>query len=98
MGDLAAVRELCVQLDKTKDSLTRQLASVSAVDEQTQSKMSDILAERDLLKQQVMILNVHVQLLLLFTMTCRDVHVHVHVHVHVLYVHVHVYMILFLSL
>ena len=83
MGDLAAVRELCVQLDKTKDSLTRQLASVSAVDEQTQSKMSDILAERDLLKQQVIILNVHVhvhvRLLLLLTMACRDVHVHVHV-------------------
>ncbi|XP_019854907.1 PREDICTED: centrosomal protein of 135 kDa-like isoform X2 [Amphimedon queenslandica] len=52
MGDLAAVRELCVQLDKTKDSLTRQLASVSAVDEQTHSEMNDLLAERDLLKQQ----------------------------------------------
>ena len=56
VGDLTAVRGLCVQLDKTKDSLTRQLASVSSVDEQTQSELLEVLAERDLLKQQVMII------------------------------------------
>ena len=50
------MRGLCVQLDKTKDSLTRQLASVSSVDEQTQSELLEVLAERDLLKQQVIII------------------------------------------
>jgi len=34
MVDVAATRELCVQLDRTKDSLSRQLASQSVSYEQ----------------------------------------------------------------
>ena len=34
VADVAATRELCVQLDKTKDSLSRQLASQSISYEQ----------------------------------------------------------------
>ena len=36
MADLTATRELCVQLDKTKESLTRQLASQNISCEQLQ--------------------------------------------------------------
>ena len=49
------MRDLCVQLDQTKDSLTRQLALVSVTQEQNQHEMNDTLAERDLLKQQVLV-------------------------------------------
>ena len=47
------MRELCVQLERTKESLTRQLASLSVTQEQRQHELADILTERDLLKQQV---------------------------------------------
>ena len=47
------MRELCVQLERTKESLTRQLASLSVTQEQRQQELADILTERDLLKQQV---------------------------------------------
>jgi len=53
MVDVAATRELCVQLDRTKDSLSRQLASQSVSYEQIQSHVEDLKAEMDLLKQQV---------------------------------------------
>ena len=50
---MTAVRELCVQLERTKESLTRQLSSLSVTQEQRQQELVDIIAERDLLKQQV---------------------------------------------
>lgn len=48
------MRELCVQIERTKESLARQLASQSVSHDQTCSDIADITAERDLLKQQVM--------------------------------------------
>ena len=42
MADVAATRELCVQLDKTKDSLSRQLASQSISYEQVGNHCWDI--------------------------------------------------------
>ena len=47
------MRELCLQLERTKESLTRQLSSLSVTQEQRQQELVDIIAERDLLKQQV---------------------------------------------
>ena len=42
VADVAATRELCVQLDKTKDSLSRQLASQSISYEQVGNHCWDI--------------------------------------------------------
>ena len=53
ISDLTATRDLCVQLEKTKDSLTRQISSHSAGYEQMHSRLSDLAAERDLIRQQV---------------------------------------------
>ena len=53
MSDLTAIRDLCVQLDKTKESLTRQLASQNIGLEQVQVQLEDLKAERELLKQQL---------------------------------------------
>ena len=53
VSDLTATRELCVQLDKTKESLTRQLASQNIGFEQLQVQLEDLKAERELLKQQL---------------------------------------------
>ena len=41
MADIAATRELCVQLDHSKDSLTRQLASHAAAYEQVGGASSE---------------------------------------------------------
>ena len=54
MSDLLAVRELCVQIERTKESLSRQLASQSVSHDQSQEDMVGLIAERDLLKQQVL--------------------------------------------
>ena len=54
MSDLLAVRELCVQIERTKESLSRQLASQSVSHDQSQEDMAGLIAERDLLKQQVL--------------------------------------------
>jgi centrosomal protein CEP135 len=40
-------------LDQTKDSLTRQLASLSVNNEQKQTELTDAISERDLLKQEI---------------------------------------------
>ena len=48
------MRDLCVQVDKNKESVSRQLASVSINYEQLQSEITDLSAEKDLLKQQVL--------------------------------------------
>ena len=53
LADLTAMRDLCVQVDKNKESVSRQLASVSINYEQLQSEITDLTAEKDLLKQQV---------------------------------------------
>ena len=53
LADVAATRELCLQLDKTKESLSRQLASQAISYEQVQGQLEDLRLERDLLKQQV---------------------------------------------
>ena len=53
VSDLTATRELCVQLDKTKDSLARQIASQGIGLEQLQAQLEDLRAERELLKQQL---------------------------------------------
>ena len=53
IADLTATRELCVQLDKTKESLTRQLASQNIGFDQIQAQMEDLKSERELLKQQL---------------------------------------------
>lgn len=54
LADLSAMRDLCVQVDKNKESLSRQLASVSINYEQLQSEIADLSTEKDLLKQQVL--------------------------------------------
>eukprot|EP00731_Ephydatia_muelleri_P030834 Em0022g348a len=53
LADVAATRELCLQLDKTKESLSRQLASQAISYEQVQGQLEDLRLERDLLKQQL---------------------------------------------
>ena len=53
MADIAATRDLCVQLEKTKESLARQISSQSASYEQVQVRLDDLTAERDLVRQQV---------------------------------------------
>lgn len=53
IADIAATRDLCVQLERTKDSLTRQISSQSASYEQVQARLDDLTAERDLVRQQV---------------------------------------------
>ena len=47
MADLTATRELCVQLDKTKESLTRQLASQNISCEQLQVSKTERERERE---------------------------------------------------
>ena len=42
-----------MQIERTKESLTRQLASQSLSHEQTCSDVEDITAERDMLRQRV---------------------------------------------
>ena len=53
LADVAATRELCLQLDKTKESLSRQLASQGISYEQVQGQLDDLRLERDLIKQQL---------------------------------------------
>lgn len=53
LADVAATRELCLQLDRTKESLSRQLASQTISYEQVQSQLEDFRVERDFLKQQL---------------------------------------------
>ena len=53
LADLSATRDLCVQVEKTKESLARQLATITVSCEQLQQQMADLQAERDLIKQQV---------------------------------------------
>lgn len=53
MADLEATRELCVQLDRSKASLTTQLSTQSLHYEQLQGQLSDMQAERDLLNTQL---------------------------------------------
>ena len=55
LADVAATRELCLQLDKTKESLSRQLASQGISYEQVQGQLDDLRLERDLIKQQVFV-------------------------------------------
>ena len=47
------MRDLCVQVEKTKESLSRQLASLTVTLETLQQERADIEAERELIKQQV---------------------------------------------
>ena len=42
-----------MQLERTKESLARQISSQSASYEQVQVKLDDLTAERDLVRQQV---------------------------------------------
>lgn len=56
IADIAATRDLCVQLERTKESLTRQISSQSASYEQVQARLDDLTAERDLVRQQVSVL------------------------------------------
>lgn len=44
-----------MQLERTKESLSRQIASHSAGYEQVQARLADLTAERDLIRQQVTI-------------------------------------------
>lgn len=53
MADIAATRDLCIQLERTKESLARQISSQSASYEQVQVRLDDLTAERDLVRQQV---------------------------------------------
>lgn len=53
LSDLNATRELSLQLDKTKESLTRQLASQGIQIDQLNTKLGDLKSEKDLLKQQL---------------------------------------------
>ena len=53
LADLSAMRDLCVQVEKTKESLSRQLATITVTCEQLQQQMADLQAERELVKQQV---------------------------------------------
>ena len=53
LTDLSAMRDLCVQVEKTKESLSRQLASLTVTLETLQQERADIEAERELIKQQV---------------------------------------------
>lgn len=53
IADIAATRDLCVQLERTKESLSRQISSHSASYDQIQARLDDLIAERDLIRQQV---------------------------------------------
>ena len=53
IADIAATRDLCVQLERTKESLSRQISSHSASYDQIQARLEDLTAERDLIRQQV---------------------------------------------
>lgn len=53
MGDIEATRDLCVQLQKTKESLQRQISTQTMSYEQVQERLQDLESERDLVKQQV---------------------------------------------
>lgn len=53
IADIAATRDLCVQLERTKGSLSRQISSHSASYDQVQARLDDLTAERDLIRQQV---------------------------------------------
>ena len=53
IADIAATRDLCVQLERTKESLSRQISSHSASYDQIHARLEDLTAERDLIRQQV---------------------------------------------
>ncbi|XP_071511617.1 centrosomal protein of 135 kDa-like [Diadema antillarum] len=51
--DLAAVRELCVKLDSTKESLSRQLTARNIEFEQCEARTEDLKREVEMLRSQV---------------------------------------------
>eukprot|EP00057_Strongylocentrotus_purpuratus_P011253 XP_011665727.1 PREDICTED: testis-specific gene 10 protein isoform X5 [Strongylocentrotus purpuratus] len=51
--DLAAVRELCVKLDSTKESLSRQLTTKNIDYEQAEARTEDLKREVEMLRSQV---------------------------------------------
>ncbi|XP_065884838.1 centrosomal protein of 135 kDa-like [Dysidea avara] len=53
LADLTAMRELCVQLDKAKDTHSRQVATVSSELEQLQGQMADLQGEKVALETQL---------------------------------------------
>lgn len=53
MQDLTAVRELCMKLDQTRESLSRQLAAKSLDQEQMRELLEDAKSETDNLRQKV---------------------------------------------
>uniref|UniRef100_A0A8C9T606 Centrosomal protein 135 n=1 Tax=Scleropages formosus TaxID=113540 RepID=A0A8C9T606_SCLFO len=53
LTDLAAVRELCVKLDSSKEVMGRQLTSKSMELERVMAELEDVRSEAELLKQQL---------------------------------------------
>lgn len=53
MQDLTAVRELCMKLDQTRESLSRQLAAKSLDQEQMRELLEDAKSETDNLRKKV---------------------------------------------
>ena len=50
---MTSVRELCTQIELNKESLTRQLVSLTISHDQLKEQVSDLQTEGDVLKQQV---------------------------------------------
>lgn len=53
LADLASVRELCVKLDSSKETMSRQLTSKSMELERALGELEDVKSETELLKKQL---------------------------------------------